>query len=159
MDQLVTIGTEPLEGIRLARTAHAFTDQQERIRRETRRMGNAGGGVDRLPRLQHGHILAAIGFAVMQVHRALEHGHMLVGRVHVKLRAVFAAARDEHQRILALPEYFHVFSGFGELCANRIVIGYRHRQHNDVSVYGAVRQLYGQAPCCRELYPTPFPPS
>jgi len=41
----------------------------------------------------------------------------------------------------------------------RCVIGYRHGQHDDVSVYGAVRQLHGKAPCCQELYPTLFPPS
>ena len=44
-------------------------------------------------------------------HAAFQHRHVFVRGVDVKFRPVLPPPGDEHQRIIALPQHFHVPSG------------------------------------------------
>ena len=103
--------TEPLETVGFAGPSHSFADQQKRIFRETWRMWDAGGGIDGFPFLQDGNLFPAVGRAVVKVHAAFQHRHVFVRGVDVKFRPVLPPPGDEHQRIIALPQHFHVPSG------------------------------------------------
>jgi CRP-like cAMP-binding protein len=113
VEQIVAFRAIPLKDVDLTVHAFALDDQRERIGWKARRVRDAAGRVDDRALGEHRDFFFALGGAVVQPHLAAQHVHHLVGRVDVELAAIFAAARDESQRLGFLPQHVHAFAGPG----------------------------------------------
>src|SRR5262249_59433104 len=84
------LGAVPREAIALVRPPLAFEHQDERLRREARRVRGAGGAVDDLALADHRDLLVALGRPVVEGHVALYHVHDFVAPIAVGLAAKLA---------------------------------------------------------------------
>src|SRR5215467_6810626 len=95
----------PREAIALVRPPLALEHQDERLRREARRVRGARGAVDDLALADHRDLLVPLGRPVVEVHVALDHVHDLVARIAVELAAKLATARHERDAVGRLPQH------------------------------------------------------
>src|SRR5215467_15887514 len=108
LDALVQLGAAlgavPREAIAFVRAPLAFELQDERVRREARRVRRARRTIDDLALADHRDLLVALGRPVVEVHVALDHVHDFVARIAVKLAAKLATTRDEGDAVGRLPQ-------------------------------------------------------
>jgi len=110
VDFLITVIAEPTEVIDFARSALAFENDEPGVCFEARRVGHAGGAKQDLTGLNHRCLLLAFGRQVNQVLDTGELQRYFVGRIDVKIPALFAPAAQERDGLRVLPQNAAAFA-------------------------------------------------